>query len=384
MSTALDNVLMCIVLLCFLASGGLPTAWTMIKRNPVIVASLVLFSVLALGTFYAHADPRDKMSYLMKYIDLLFVAIFAVFFRDPVARERGLYTLAAAVAITVVASFVLSAGLLPSAPVLIADNVYPVPFKHSLSHGILVAFGAFLFAQFGFHAVSRRARIAWMTAAAVALANIFFLVPARTGIVLFFALALYCGYLRWSWSGILRILAALVLAAALAYATSSRFHDRINLAVSEYAGWTAGTSADSGSSVGTRLEFYSNTLAIIRDHPLFGVGTGGFPAAYEARVAGTHMKPTRNPHNEYLLLTAHLGIAGLVLLLYLFTQQWRLASRLSTPFECKVARGVVITIAIGCFFNSLLLDHTEGLLFAWLTGLLFAGLRPRSDEAVAG
>jgi len=34
----------------------------------------------------------------------------------------------------------------------------------------------------------------------------------------------------------------------------------------------------------------------------------------------------------------------------------------------------VLTIAIGCLFNSLLLDHTEGLLFAWLTALLHAGL----------
>ena len=31
---------------------------------------------------------------------------------------------------------------------------------------------------------------------------------------------------------------------------------------------------------------------------------------------------------------------------------------------------------IGCMFNSLLLDHTEGLFFAWATGLLFAGLKP--------
>jgi hypothetical protein len=34
----------------------------------------------------------------------------------------------------------------------------------------------------------------------------------------------------------------------------------------------------------------------------------------------------------------------------------------------------VLVFVIGCLFNSLLLDHTEGLLFAWATGLLFAGL----------
>jgi len=37
-------------------------------------------------------------------------------------------------------------------------------------------------------------------------------------------------------------------------------------------------------------------------------------------------------------------------------------------------------MAIGSLFNSLLLDHTEGLLFAWLTGVLFAGLQSRDDQ----
>jgi hypothetical protein len=40
----------------------------------------------------------------------------------------------------------------------------------------------------------------------------------------------------------------------------------------------------------------------------------------------------------------------------------------------------MLTIAVGCLFNSLLLDHTEGLLYAWLTGLLFAGLQSREME----
>lgn len=44
--------------------------------------------------------------------------------------------------------------------------------------------------------------------------------------------------------------------------------------------------------------------------------------------------------------------------------------------ECRGARGLVLAIAVGCLVNALLLDHTEGLLYAWLTGLLFGGYRP--------
>jgi uncharacterized membrane protein YccC len=41
-----------------------------------------------------------------------------------------------------------------------------------------------------------------------------------------------------------------------------------------------------------------------------------------------------------------------------------------------LARGVVLTVAVGSLFNSLLIDHTEGLFFAWASGLFYAGYTP--------
>ncbi len=92
-------------------------------------------------------------------------------------------------------------------------------------------------------------------------------------------------------------------------------------------------------------------------------------------MRGTGKTETRNPHNEFLLITVQIGIAGLAALLWLFWLQWRLAPRLASPLECHLARGLVLTMIIGCMLNSMLLDHTEGLLYAWLTGLLYAGLK---------
>jgi O-antigen ligase len=126
-----------------------------------------------------------------------------------------------------------------------------------------------------------------------------------------------------------------------------------------------------------RMEFYRGSLEIVRENPVFGAGTGSFPAAYAATVAGKQMEPTVNPHNEYLLIASQIGLVGLTCLITLFYLQWRHAARLA-PLYRDLARGLVITFAIGCLFNSLLLDHTEGLLFAWATGLLFSGLPPPS------
>jgi O-antigen ligase len=70
-----------------------------------------------------------------------------------------------------------------------------------------------------------------------------------------------------------------------------------------------------------RDAIWLNTLDMVRDHPVFGVGAGASPAAYDpyylAREVrgGLHSKPGRDPHNHYLQLMAELGPLGPALFL---------------------------------------------------------------------
>jgi O-antigen ligase len=173
------------------------------------------------------------------------------------------------------------------------------------------------------------------------------------------------------------LLTAVVLVAVgfvSAYELSPAFHQRVSIGMGEMSQFRPGEAGQGG--VGERLEFYHNTLAVIRDHPILGVGTGGLVHVYAAKVQGTDMLPTRNPHNQYLLTTAEVGLVGLALLLFLFAQQWRCAVALQDELSTTLARGLALTIMVGSLFNSLLIDHVESLLFAWLSGLLFAALPP--------
>ena len=117
----------------------------------------------------------------------------------------------------------------------------------------------------------------------------------------------------------------------------------------------------SKNSIGLRLEHYRNSLKIIHDHLIAGVGTGGIPVTYADRVMGTGNLPAPNPHNEHLLNDVQ---SGLALLLYLFAQQLMLAQHLASPLETHLARSLVITMAVGCLLNSFLLDHTEEVFYA--------------------
>jgi hypothetical protein len=85
-----------------------------------------------------------------------------------------------------------------------------------------------------------------------------------------------------------------------------------------------------------------------------------------------------------LLKAVELGVPGLALLLGLFWTVWHTARRLADPAHVAIARALAITFALASLVTSTFNDHTEGLLFVWLAGVLFSGLgrsRPQVDAA---
>jgi O-antigen ligase len=382
LSVALDNVLLVVMLLAY-AVGNYRYKYLFIKNNIVSLAALALFALLLGGTLYSVADARDAAIYLRKYSDLLFIPLFAYFFRDAGTRRHALYALAASVALVLIASYLVQSGALPPNRWILGNAENPVLFKHYLTHSILMAMGAFLFAELAMDARTGWQRWLCWGLAVLAIINVMVMTKGRTGQLILVVLVFYWGYARWHWRGLAAMaVAGGALIAGLALVPGP-FSERARLAVAETQAWQPGSAASMLSSTGSRLEFYRNSLAIIAEHPLLGVGTGGFPLAYAAHVKGSGMAETRNPHNEYLHITVQLGVVGLAAMLYLFFVQWRQAPRLPTPVETHIARSLVLMIATGCLFNSLLLDHTEGLLYAWLTGLLYGGLESRADRATA-
>ena len=381
-SIAADNIL-----LGFTALGA---AFALLDRdrragvlaNPVVRGALALFVLLAAGTLYGERYPGDAGRYLGKYLDLALLPLVLVAFVEPRARRLGLYALAASLLLTLALSFGLKVGLVPGGPPFNGTSDNAAVFKNDLTHNFLMAFGAFLFLQLGFAGETRRARIAWWACAALAALDVLLLVRGRTGYLVLFALMLYAGYAWKGWRGLAGLCVAAALAVTALLATPTMFSARIERTLNEAKEWQE-NRVKHQESISMRLEWYRNSIGIIAAHPIVGAGTGSFPKAYAERTSASGLRPTVNPHNEYLHIGAQIGVIGLAALLWLFAAQWRAASRLASPLETHLARGLVIAFVIGCLFNSLLLDHTEGLFFAWLSALLYAGLstRPAAPRA---
>jgi O-antigen ligase len=377
-SVAVDGVLLALVLVCWLAADRYRERFARLRHNPVALMALGFVALLALGLAYGEQPRDDAVLYFRKYADLVVLGVFVTLFGDTAWRRRALLALAAALAVLVWLSYLVKLGVVPPYPWLRGRPDLPVVALDSLTHGILVAFGAFLFAVLGLHAPRGPVRTIWFALAVAAVANVLFIVPGRTGYIVLAALALYLGYMWRRLIGVALVALGGTALVGVGITASSTLQNRLIETAREAREWQPGVPAQ--TSVGYRLEFFYNTLAMIEDRPLVGAGTGGFPSAYKRQVAGTAMAPAGHPHNEYLHLMAQLGIPGLVALLALFWVPWRLAPRLPLPHEQVLARGLVLTIAVGCVFNSLLLDHTEGLLFAWGLGVLFGGLSPARGD----
>jgi len=380
LTVALNNILLVLTLAAWIVSGSL-RGKAAAFRHPAAVPALVLFALICLGMLYGSATAASKSLHARKYLDLLLIPVFVFLFMEHRARVCAVRAFALSLAGILATSYLVKLGLPLALPSFQGNVDYPVIFKERVTHNIVMAFGVFLFAWLGLSAVSRWTRRGWGLLSVLAAINVMAMVPGATGYLILAALSLLLGYgwLRWRGMGAAALLIALCVAGLAAL--PNPFQQRIGKIAAEVQQWHMDRPAD--SSPGLRLEFYRTTLAIIAEYPLTGVGTGGFPSAYEKLIRDTEKRTTQNPHNEFLLMWAQLGIAGLVVFIWMFWRLWQLAAQLPTRLESELARGLVVTMVIGCMLNSLLLDHTEGLFYAWLTGVLYGGLKSGTPDSAA-
>jgi O-antigen ligase len=379
----LNYILLVLTLTALVASGNFRDKLAAVKTNQVALAALALFGFFIIGLAWNASGINAGLHMVEKYSDLAFVPIFVTLFQTERDRRRALLAFAAALVLTLFLSYLTWAGLISKGFLVLGDEAKPEVFKKYLTQNILMAFGAFLFGHFALTARTRSSRVAWSVIALLAVINVVLMVPGRSGQLILAALAIYFAYSVWRRAGALLAAAGVVALGAALILGFAPVNNRLALLLEEWNTWQPGV--DSQTSMGQRLGYFHNSLLIIRDHPVIGVGTGGFSKAYADQVAGTTLTPTDNPHNEYLNVTVQLGVIGLSALLYLFYCIWRLAPELPAAFEFHLARGLIVTIALGCLLNSLLMDHVEGLLFAWVTGVLFAGMKSQTakEEAAA-
>jgi O-antigen ligase len=178
----------------------------------------------------------------------------------------------------------------------------------------------------------------------------------------------------WRWRAAAALALAAVVLVAIAFATPQV---RTKLLHESRTGLNAATSGRAG--------LVSNGLRIAADHPVLGVGTGGFKRAYADRT-GLHGRDPKKAasHSTPVTVAAETGIPGLALLLWLGAASLLSAFRSrgrSAAGGAALAAGLTLgAIAVhSLFYNALFEDPTTWGLF----GLIALAAARRAEEAPA-
>jgi O-antigen ligase len=385
-STALSNVFLGLVLFCWLASGRYKEKLSLFIQSPIALAALLLFAWLFISLAWANSFDQDQIKFLRKYSNLLMVTIFLSFLLNPVNRSRALFAFAISMLLTLTLSYAAAAELLPSFSWLHAAPGNAVVFRLHITHNLFMALAALLFGVFAVEARLSGRRFfaaAWAIACVLALINVVLMVQGRTGYVVLAAFIALVFGLRAGWKGIAVACLAVCFSAFVIYELSDSTRQRVNLALTELSQWQPAKPVTDGNSIGHRMEFFTNSLALIDKRPLLGSGLGSFPSEYKQYVEGTGRDFTDNPHNDVLLLAVQAGIPSVLLFLYLLIRLGFGAKHTTSPQLRVLAPALALWIGVGGTFNALLIDHAESLLFALLLGLIAAATLPSKNDKVS-
>ena len=329
---------------------GVPT---LLRENRVALLCVALFAWLGVAAIYGGGS--EAFGIWKKYRELALVIIYMGLTVTLPNRQRAVTALAIGLLVAMQVSFMQAAGMLPM------KHGNPV-LSSSLTQGALMAWLAFWLLHY-----HRKTGLKGILALLVlVLANLFFLVDSSTGVVLVLALGLLFGLQTLRRAKLAVMAGGLLAVVAFAFAVSPMFRTATQEDVKAVQEMLNGKTTF--TPTGERLQFYRNSLTLFSQAPVFGHGTGRFHEKYAAHVAGTKQVVTANPHNEYLMVGVQSGLIGVGILLALFWALWRSAAGWE-GMDRWLAQGMVVWLAMGCCFNSFILDSREGMLFALLAAL---------------
>jgi len=343
-------------------------------RYPVVAGVIPFALVVVAAAFYGPASWADAISALAGWRRLLLLPLAAAVFDDEASKRLALKVIVATCLVGAVASVVIVWGQGLNLPPQFGQGAV---FRNYAVQGTTFSVAAIICVAalmrpeaFAGDRWLGRNRATIAAVLAVLLFDIVFVLLGRSGYVTVIVMTvaivtlLAKGSVR---SKALTGFGVLICVGAI-LASSEHARTRVDQAFREIA---SVDQVSEGTSLGQRVVMWRNTVRLIRDHPVLGVGTGGFREGYRPYVQGMtgwQGFESSDPHNQFLKIQGEQGILGLAALLFFIFRA--LTCPAPTPY-----RQLAVAALIGWCATSLANSHfstfVEGrLLFFWLGAML--------------
>ncbi len=362
LSTSLLAAFSGLAFLFWVLSGRCLNLKAILAKYPQAALALILLVLFLLGLLYTPENLGEALDNLKKYRELIFMLmVLSLFHGKPREARLALNCFAAGLMVLMLISYLIFFGFMTSMQTAVGDS-----HIHHITHSFFMAVLAF-WSLHKFSAGSKF-RYLWLPVFLLASANLALVTPGRTGMMVYVLLIILYLWQRLSAKVFFLAAAFLCLIMTGIYYKSDNVSSRLQKAVSEVQNYQPGIAR---TSMGMRLDWYQNSVELIRQKPLLGHGTGSFAKVQGQIIKGTWTAPTDNPHNEYLLIGVQLGLVGLTVFMAVFSAQLFCSFKLP-EYNRNMLQGMVISMMTGCLMNSFLFDSMQGHFYAFITALLFS------------
>ena len=374
--TALPNIFLAIFLICSIIAGNYKFKYQLIINNSIALIAVGIFLLFLIGMLYTSAPFEDAQSLLKKYSKFIYIPLLLSAFHEQRWKKLGYIAFLSGVSLMLIMSYLTLLGWSPESLYVgtYAGRDEHIVFRSRIAHGTLMAYTTYLFIH---HAIdNKRTRIMFIILAVLASFNVLVMVASRSGQVLWIVLMLLLIYQYLGWK---RVALGLVIVPTLAMIILFSSEITRTRIIELYDDVEFIKKGNYANSLGLRVIWAEVGWDIFKNNPILGAGTGSYETEFKKYVQKKDVVNkenyyTQNPHNEYVSVGVQLGLVGLVFLIMLFIQQWRVSNKLPLLLNYK-AQGMIITTVVGSVMNSAIIAHTQGLLFVTLTALLFSSYK---------
>tara|TARA_B110000008_G_C16930206_1_gene548386 strand:+ start:168 stop:1358 length:1191 start_codon:yes stop_codon:yes gene_type:complete len=364
------NIVIAIICLIWLFSGNYTSKFLQIKDSKFLIASLLFFLLHIFGLLWTEDLSWGlHIVHKMWYFLLLLPVLFTIVKKEYI--KFYLYGFFLAIAFTEVISYLVWFEIIP--PFKNATVQNPTPFMSHISYNPIITVAIYLVLhEIFFNKNITNFLFTFYCFFAISMSINMFITGGRAGQVAFFVMLvimIFQVFDKQRFKSLLLIFIVIPGIFLSAYQSSELFQKRVNDAVAEVTKFPD----QNETSVGLRINFAVNSLEVIRNNLLFGVGTGDFPSEYSKinKKNSPKLPNVTNPHNMYILVLMQLGLLGLVSMLSIFYYQLRISRQSSNQFFKNFGLTLPILFLVLMLSDSYLLGHYTTLVYVFFSSFLY-------------
>ena len=328
-SKDISNIAFTIVIILFFVNGNIKNKLKFALKDKVVFSILIFVAVhmlWLLGTDYFEYGII-KISYMKHYLSI--IIIVTIVLRQFVIKIISAFVLS--MLFSEICSYFIFFDFIE--PFNNATKINPVPFM--LNHTVYSVFLALSLGILLYNLFEKEFKNNYISKLIILFFTItitfnILIISSRLGYILLFAVIFSMTIIlfrKYIFKTIILAIVAIIIFYAIAYKNISNFEIRVNQAIQNTE--QIFTEQDYTTSEGIRFGFYKYSLEVLRESPIFGVGTGDhinyikdkikqykYPDPMLNALGGTNA----GLHSDYFDVFVQFGIIGLILFLNIFYQ----------------------------------------------------------------